>query len=264
MELLILIGGLVLAVGLDPRPVKKRVVLQNERLCESFKAVQLSDFHCGSPQKIQAWTKEEQPDFIFITGDLFDERRPIERALTLVEQLTAIAPVYFVSGNHEYKNRRRSYAELRQSLVDRGVVVLDNRTISLRPDLQLTGIEDCVHFKTGSELDQEKAVVERLMSEWDPVALQIVLLHRPDHEKQFARKPVGLLLSGHAHGGQIRIPGLLNGLFAPQQGLFPKRAGGVYPIYGGVQIVSRGLSFFPWLPRFFNRPELIVIEMKKG
>ncbi len=258
------IGLMILAAGLYPGPIKRQYTFTSHKLTSSCRFVHLSDFHSGPPFHLASSIRKTAPDWILITGDWFDGRRPIDRALALIEQLRTIAPVCFVSGNHEYKNVQWSYEQLCSFLDSRGVTVLNNQTVEIEKGIVLTGIEDCACFPEGSEWKQEKQRIDTLVQSWDPKKFHLVMLHRPNHHTQFQGVPVDLMLSGHAHGGQVRIPGLINGVYAPQQGWFPRRAGGKYTLDSGVQIVSRGLSFYCWLPRFFNPLEWIVIDLKRA
>ena len=93
---------------------------------------------------------------------------------------------------------------------------------------------------------------------------KILLAHRPELIELYKKFSFDLVLSGHSHGGQMRVPFILNGLYAPNQGLFPKYAGGSYKHNSMIHIVSRGASFNPRLPRVFNPPEIVIIDIKGG
>lgn len=259
----ILIAAVILC-GYSWRPVKQRLLIRSEKVKRSVKLIQISDFHCGKSDPIIDWIDEEKPDLIVITGDLFDRHSKPDKAFELIRRLNKNVPIYFISGNHEYRCQYLSHEALLAHLKEDGIRIIDDQIEILDCGICLIGIADCLQFETGSEMDQEKAKIERLLNQHPERKdfFQLVLLHRPDHYTQFD-EPIDLMLSGHAHGGQWRIPPWINGLYAPQQGIFPKRAGGVYPIQGGVQLVSRGLARCWWLPRFFNRPELNIIEIEK-
>lgn len=247
----------------NPCLVTRKCTLKSTKISKDVKLCQLSDFHSGACRRLLGIIEKEGCDYIVITGDFFDERRSLKRSTDLLKQLNKIAPIYFVSGNHEYKNKKEGYQKLRELLLENDVEVLDNRKLMISKEICFIGIEDCRQFPTGSEWKQEKEVIDSLLQDLDEDTFNLVLIHRPDHAVQFDEYPIDLMLSGHAHGGQWRIPGILNGVYAPQQGLFPKRAGGVYSLPHGIQVVSRGLAWFWWLPRLMNRPEVNFIEIKK-
>lgn len=109
-----------------------------------------------------------------------------------------------------------------------------------------------------------QTALQRASSDIDPRAFTVLLAHRPERiDKYAATGDFDLVVSGHAHGGQVRIPGLINGLFAPNQGFFPKYAGGQYEVDGTTLVVSRGLARESTrIPRVFNRPELVLVEIQ--
>lgn len=254
---------LILIVALNQSPIKKTYTIETNKVESNLKAALVADFHSGKAQPIAKWINQEQCDFVLIAGDLFDERRSLFHVRDFLQALDSSIPIYFVSGNHEYKNKEKDYGLLKKVLMDENVIILDNSACLLPSNIQLIGIEDCRHFKKGNEWGQEKEVIQAIMKKVEANTFNLVMLHRPDHYVQFDEYPIDLMVSGHAHGGQWRIPYLLNGIYAPQQGFFPKRAGGQYSLPHGIQIVSRGLSYFPMLPRIFNRPELVLINIIK-
>ena len=231
---------------------------------KGLRIVQVSDFHnstFGQDQsRLLDKLKEAKPDLILITGDLIDKRNTkIEIAVDFVREARHIAPIYFVSGNHE--SWLPDYELLKSRLKEAGVIVLDNESVILKSGqstLKLAGIID-PGFSEGS--DKEKIVRESLASiKGESADFSILLAHRPDLFEVYERFDYDLIFSGHAHGGQFRFP-FIGGLLAPDQGLIPKYDSGLYRLGKTIMIVSRGLgnSLFPF--RLFNGPELIVVEL---
>lgn len=197
-------------------------------------------------------------DAIFITGDLVDANRTdMEAAMELVKQLVYIAPVYYVSGNHEY--RSGIYEDLMLFLEMEGVHVLENAVVQLErggDSVDLLGLADIRANKNYS------FVLKKLVKN-TTTNFRILLSHRPELFDLYSRMGIQLTFAGHAHGGQIRLP-FIGGLFAPNQGFLPKWTSGLYRLGGSDLIVSRGLgnSKFPF--RIYNRPEVVVVRLNTG
>lgn len=230
---------------------------------DGYKILHLSDLHnkeFGVNQTILLkTTRDLQPDIILVTGDIIDRRNVhVDKAMNFFEEAVNIAPVYFSSGNHEYRFGR--YDELKQRLIDVGVNVLDNEYIQIYKDeefITLIGVNDLDFFQ--SPLDFENTI--KSLSQ-QTQGFKILMSHKPHKVEIYKESNVDLVLSGHAHGGQIRLP-FIGGLFAPGQGFFPHFTSGLYKLNSNVSlIVNRGLgdSVFPW--RINNPPEIILITLK--
>jgi len=200
--------------------------------------------------------KESHPDIIVITGDLLDRNKTkdLEAAISFIRQAKNIAPIYFVSGNHEHQSG--FWDELSDLLVNEGVTVLDNGKTIIEKDglrLHILGLAD---YSVNPYYEE---VLRTLMSDVEEGDFSILLSHRPELFDGYARQGVDLVFSGHAHGGQIRLP-FTQGLFAPNQGFFPQYTSGVHEKAGTTMVVSRGLgnSVFPF--RLFNYPELVTMR----
>lgn len=237
------------------------VSISSEKLPESFygfRILQVSDLHNDTfgpdNQRLLDAVREANPDIVVITGDLVDSYDPQpEIAIRFVRRVAQIAQVYFIPGNHEARLER--YPELRQALWECGAVVLENETVTLsRKDdtIALSGIMDPFFY------GKETETVLRHQSRENRYS--VLLTHRPEQFEVYAEHGFDLVLAGHVHGGQFRLP-LIGGLFAPDQGWFPKYDGGLYTENGCTMVVSRGLgnSSFPF--RLNNRPELILVEL---
>lgn len=233
-----------------------------------FKIIQVSDFHNTKSEKLTNdlidEIKKQKPDIIVITGDLIDSRKTdIEIAINFIQKIKDIAPVYFISGNHEA--RIRNYEKLKNEMIDNGVIILDNKTEIIEfknSKLNLLGIDDPSMAHESFVADEEiiKAGINNL--EYDKNNFTILLSHRPEVFNVYVKSEIDLVLTGHAHGGQIRIP-FIGGLISPNQGLFPKYTSGKFEEKQTTMIVSRGIgnSILPY--RINNNPELVVITIKK-
>lgn len=220
---------------------------------DGFTIAQVSDLHNAEfgkdNEKLLALLEEAQPDIIAITGDLVDSRKTdLEVAVAFAREAVKIAPTYYVTGNHEA--RIAQYTLLKAALTELGVVVLENESLLLQREqdtVTLTGLVDPDFGIPWPELSCE--------------AYQIVLSHRPERFDLYAQQELDLVLSGHAHGGQFRLP-FVGGLFAPHQGFFPEYDAGLFTEGDTTMVVSRGLgnSLFPL--RFNNRPELVIVTLE--
>ena len=241
----------------------------SDRIPRGFDGVriaQVSDLHNTEfgegNEKLIELLSQTDPDIIVLTGDLIDSRHTdIEIALAFVRQAVRFAPVYYVSGNHEA--RVYEYTEMKRGLIDAGVVVLDNQTVQITRDgdsLTLMGIDD-PSFRYGDDESIVRSAVDDLRSASD--GYTILLSHRPELFDLYVNLGMDLVFSGHAHGGQFRLP-LVGGLVAPHQGLFPRYDGGLFHKEDTTMIVSRGVgnSIIPL--RFYNRPEIVVAELKSS
>ncbi len=228
---------------------------------DGFRILQVSDLQSKSfgrsQQTLLRLSAECQPDIIVITGDLMDgHSKNIEAAMDFAEHAVEIAPVYYVSGNHEWLSGR--YDELCGRLETAGITVLDNSHIALEKDgedIELLGLKD-------PTFEGDETFIEELVKlEEETSGFRILLSHHPEYIESYAENGMDLVFSGHAHGGQIRLP-FIGGLFAPGQGWFPKYTSGLHKVGDTSLVLSRGLgnSVFPL--RVFNRPELVVVTLR--
>ena len=232
-----------------------------------FRIAQVSDLHNAEfgegNCKLIGLLSQTDPDMIVLTGDLIDSRQTdIEIALEFAEQAMQISPVYFISGNHEA--RMREYDDLKMGLVDAGVVVLENQQVQITKEgehITLIGVDD-PSFRTDYLFGDAESVIKQatadLQNETD--SFTILLSHRPELFDTYVDSGVDLVFSGHAHGGQFRIP-LVGGLVAPNQGFFPKYDAGQFNRENTTMIVSRGVGNSIIPVRFNNRPEIIVVSL---
>ena len=227
---------------------------------DGYKIVQISDLHnkmFGKEQnRLLAGIKALSPDIIVITGDIVDCRRTdIKPALDLVTGAVKIAPVYYVSGNHEELLSLSDKESLIDGIKQAGAKVLINRALFIEhggESFYILGVKD------GSETDDLKHLLYTLDT---PHALKILLAHKPQYMESYSENGIDLVFSGHAHGGQARLP-FIGGLIAPEQGLFPKYSAGEYALGDTAMIVSRGLGNSIIPIRVFNRPDIVVVKLK--
>lgn len=208
--------------------------------------------------ELLAAIRKSSPDAVCLVGDILDGYEDEAPAWMLVEQLAAEYPCYYVTGNHEFWSGRASDYIQRMSAL--GVAVLQGTGQVLTVDgasIDIFGVDD----PDGLSDEDWKAQLDRCAATNE--RFSVLLSHRPERVADYAGRNFDLILCGHAHGGQVRIPFLLNGLYAPNQGFFPRYAGGRYDLEEGsrqTMIVSRGLQRNA-LPRIFNRPELVIINL---
>lgn len=201
---------------------------------------------------------------IAITGDLIDSRQTnFKKVLDLIQELVKLAPVFYVTGNHEAWINE--FEELEKGLLQAGVIIIDDTMVSLgqgNSTIQLIGLKDPDFTLRNDWFDEAKSMIDTKLQNLISLDTnyKILLSHRPELMDVYADNSIHLVLSGHAHGGQFRIP-LLGGLVAPDQGFFPKYSEGLYKVKGTKMIVSRGLGNSIIPIRINNRPELVVITL---
>lgn len=251
-------------IALDERLILRTYTVASPKLTAEVRLAVVTDFHSSdNADDVAAMVASCAPDAVLLVGDMFDDdtqNRPPERTLTLMRQLSAHYPCYYVSGNHEAWTGEMD--ALYQQTADAGVTVLrmSSGVLTVRGQrIALCGIPDPYEMVYSGAPDTEEQLRQAL-EDVDSADFTVLLAHRPELLAKYAQFPLDLVVSGHAHGGQVRIPGVLNGLYAPNQGWFPKLAGGAYTQDGTTLIVSRGLAVRTRLPRIFNRPEVVLVR----
>ena len=246
-----------------------RYTVTSNRLPHSFdgyKIAVVSDLHNAqfgnNNSQLVEKIKKEHPDIIAITGDLVDSNRTdIEIAIQLVSQLTEIAPCYYVTGNHEAWINEQ-YQELEKGLIAENVVILHDNVIQLTKGsetIQIAGQDDPYFTNTDTYI-QESMLQTRINNMSLSNEYCILLSHRPEMFEAYVSEEFDLVLSGHAHGGQFRVP-FIGGIIAPDQGLFPEFDAGKYSKNNTIMIVSRGIGNSIIPVRFNNRPEIVIVEL---
>ena len=244
-------------------------VVRSERLPSAFdgyKIAQISDLHNAefgeNNENLLSALSTARADVIVITGDLVDSRKTdLDVALRFVEKAVEIAPIYYVTGNHEASIS--AYVDLKKGLISCGVTVLENQAVTVEKDgasIRFMGLQDPLFRK---DLQTEETYVKAQLSTFAWGAEYTVLLsHRPEFFDVYAEYGADLVFCGHTHGGQFRIP-TIGGVFVPNQGFFPKYDAGKFEKGQTTMFINRGLgnSRFPF--RINNPPEIILTTLKR-
>lgn len=246
----------------------------SDRLPESFsgfRIAQISDLHNvefgKNNQRLLKKLAQAEPDIIVITGDLIDSGDTnVQIASDFCKEAVKIAPVYYISGNHDVW--AEEFPLLCDELLKTGVCILKDASEKIYIDndsIQLIGIQDPEWYQNDPEKSQPNydtneidVLVADLMQEDQ---YTILLSHRPEFFSEYIQSGVDLVFTGHAHGGQIRIP-FIGGIYAPYQGFFPEYDSGIYTKDSTAMVVSRGLGNGTIIPRVNNRPEIVIVELK--
>ena len=243
--------------------------IENSRIQEDIKIVYISDLHSTdfgeNQRKVIEKLEREEPDLVLLGGDIFDDIEPSHKAVELLDQLKGKYKTYFVSGNHEFNTGR--VKEIKEMVREKGIHVLEGETLALEiknTKIDLSGTDDNLVGESRYK-EQLKNAAEQRREE----AFSILLTHQPKNIDLFREYHYDLILAGHNHGGQVRIPFLVDGLFSREERFFPKYSGGEYDLEGSKLIIGRGLNRKTYkirqkypVPRIFNPPELVVIHLK--
>lgn len=244
------------------------LTITNETIPEDFsgyKIAEVADLHNHQwGQRLIDRLKKEKPDMIAIAGDFVDSSHTdFDVAMDFIEQAKEIAPIYYVTGNHEAW--LSNYSELEGKLTAAGVHMMDDTAVWIEQDdskINLIGIQDPDFIERDTfEGIQESIVTSKLKPLLSEEYYNIVLCHRPELFNGYVEAGADLVLTGHAHGGQVRIP-FIGGLIAPNQGLFPDYTQGVYHEKNTDMVVSRGLGNSVIPVRINNMPELVIITLE--
>lgn len=236
------------------------ITLTEENLPDGFNGFRIalvSDLHDAEIGEDNAdliqMLKDAQPDIIAITGDIVDcHRTNVDRSLEFAAQAVQIAPCYYITGNHENRLSWSNYHTLEDGLKVLGVHVLNDREVLLSQNGDTISL-------VGHAWGETENIGE--LTDYD--GYKILLSHQPEDFTNYVAGNYDLVLSGHAHGGQFRLP-FIGGLYCPDQGLFPEYDAGVYSEGNTDMVVSRGIGNSTFPLRFNNRPEVILIVLQKG
>jgi len=271
-------------LALAPIIVASSIIRQNKKLkvrkttlkfdklpqaFDNFKIAQVSDIHCDkvghSDLSFINKIKNFNPDMIVITGDILDSyNNNMDIAYNILSQLAIIAPCYFVSGNHELR-LPEEYEQLINRMKKLNITYLHNSKLLITKNnesINLVGVEDYNFFKNEDKLNHRANFIKTLEELYSPNHFNILLSHRPEKFPIYADIKYELIFSGHAHGGQWRIP-FVGGIFSPSQGFFPKYTNGNYVLEDSTLIVSQGLGNSSFPIRINNRIELVLATLKK-
>ena len=238
--------------------------IESEKLPKAFddyRIVQISDLHDATfgdnQERLVEKVQATNPDAIFLTGDLIDSRRyDLQKSLDAVKQFVTFTDVYYVLGNHEVAVNKVD--EIYGALERLGVQILPNQSLEIERDgerLTIIGIEDPLMGKTPQQM------IDEAMAAVDDNSFKVLLSHRPEIFETYVENLIDVVFTGHAHGGQVRLP-FTDGIFAPGQGWLPTRTSGIYEANDTKMIVSRGLGNSLLQQRLFNLPEIVVVDLK--
>ena len=257
------VGLLIVLTAYFFLPVTERFNLLKEGDENAVRCVLVTDLHScyyGKNQKnLIERIDKENPDIIFLGGDIFDDKIDDDNAVIFLEEISKEYICFYVSGNHEYWSERCD--EMKDKVRSLGITVLegDCETIEINgKTIDVCGVDDPTRL-TNSQFKEQ---LNKAYAKTSEDHYKILLTHRPEQTDFYALYDYDLILSGHAHAGQIRIPFINIGIYAPNQGLFSKYVSGIYTLENGSRlIVSRGLARESTpAPRFFNHPEIVVID----
>ena len=277
---------LILAIfAFDTRLMVRRYSIEAEEIETPIRVALVTDLHSCYYGENQADLIDaiaaENPDVILLGGDIFDDVKEDTNTELLLAGIVGRYPIYYVTGNHECWGGKYRFDKQMAILKKYSIPVLSGETQTLTVNgeaIRLCGVDDPDVYMVNTDPEQdpegyiqaqtnkEDTFLSQIAAVSDTVSedsYTILLSHRPEYYENYTEYDFDLVLCGHAHGGQWRIPGILNGLYAPHQGIFPKYAGGRYDSEDMTMIVSRGLAKETTrIPRIFNRPELVVIDVK--
>ena len=249
--------------GTKTRIVTRYYEIADARIHDEVRIAIVCDLHGAQYGKKQsdllASLEQASPTVVLLLGDIYDQDGIDPHAVELIDALSGRFTCYFVPGNHEYKSGELNMIRdlLREAnipnIAGEAVTVSVNKT-----QVQFFGIDD----GRGGKAKQLWQIANAATQRRDDI-YSILAIHVPNGVESYLHDGFDLMLSGHTHGGQIILPHVLNGLYAPGQGFFPKYGGGRYDFGSQTLIISRGLAKKPlWLPRFGNPPELAIVTLK--
>ena len=249
--------------GTKTRIVTRYYEITDARIHDEVRIAIVCDLHGAQYGKKQsdliAALEEASPTVVLLLGDIYDQNGIESHAVELIDALSSRFTCYFVPGNHEYKSGELNM--IRNLLRESNIPNIAGETVTVQvkdTQVQIFGIDDGQGGKAKQLWQIENAAKQRKSD-----IFSILAIHVPNGVESYLHYGFDLMLSGHTHGGQIILPHVLNGLYAPGQGFFPKYGGGRYDFGSQTLIISRGLSQKPlWLPRFGNPPELSIITLK--
>lgn len=270
----ILLPAMFLMLGLYNELIIRHYTVDADGIDAPVRIVLIADLHScrygDGERELTEAVDAQSPDFVMLSGDIFDDVLPDRNTEDLLRALSEKYPCYYVTGNHEYWSGSSAFAKKMSVLEQYGITRLSGEAVTVSVNgslINICGVDDPDAYLLTDTDTQQKG-----MNFADQVAYvrelsqnghyTILLSHRPESFRLYEYHGFDLALCGHAHGGQWRLPGIINGLFAPNQGFFPKYAGGKYQSEETTMIVSRGLAReSTWIPRFYNRPELVVVDL---
>lgn len=248
----------------DSRLFVRKYKISSKKINTNLRMIHISDLHScfyGEAQKnILDKIDEINPDFILLSGDIVDDKFDEAGAVCLIEAVGRKYKCFYSTGNHEVWTGE--VERVKNIFRKNGIEVLEGNKAEIEVNGNLIDIFGVDDPEIGEEEFYRQFI--NVVTNTDKERFTVLISHRPELVEFYNIFKGDVIASGHAHGGQWRIPGVLNGLYAPNQGFFPKYAGGKVELANAVEIISRGLSKEnTTIPRIFNRPELVVIEAER-
>ena len=259
----------------------RKYEIQDERIEGRIRIALVTDLHSckygKGQEKLLSAIEEQQPDILLLGGDIFDDKRADDLAEEFLAGVSGKYPCFYVTGNHECWAGTQEFQQKMEILDRYGIFRLAGDAGILyfgENKILLCGVDDPYITMIGSDPERKYPNFDTQLAEMEKIAekaqyedgsvFSLLLTHRPELFETYAEGGFDLVLAGHAHGGQWRIPWIMNGYYAPNQGLFPKYAGGYYEKDGTKMIVSRGLARESTpVPRIYNPPELVIIDLSE-
>lgn len=256
--------------------------IRDPRIQGQFRIALVTDLHSckygKGQEKLLTAIEEQHPDIVLLGGDIFDDERADDLTVEFLSGISGKYPCYYVTGNHECWSGTQAFQKKMAILENYGIVRLAGENVTLHAggsEVLLCGVDDPHIIMIGTDPGRKYMSFEKELAAMEEAlqnsrqgksikgeSFSILLTHRPELFETYVEGGFDLVLAGHAHGGQWRIPGIMNGYYAPNQGLFPKYAGGYYEKNGTVMIVSRGLARESTpVPRIYNPPELVIVDL---
>ncbi len=230
--------------------------LPSSKIETSLRILHISDLHNNQIfiEQLKKIVNDTKPDLVLLTGD-FVARNNYMNAVDFFKTLTNI-PAYYIDGNHELAMKAEKRNAFYEQMIQNHIIILDkNQSVCFKDNIKILGLDEAV-IRYG---DVSKSTIRRNASDFN-----ILLMHQPEVFDKLDTYDIDLIFAGHAHGGQWQIPLINQGIFAPDQGLFPKYTNGIYQKGNTKMIVSRGIGTMVAIPRIFNRPQAIVMDINKN
>lgn len=274
----------LIMIVFDSRMIVRRYEIDSPKIDTAIRIALITDLHSCRYGKNQTKLLDaiyaQSPDIVLLGGDIFDDVIEDVNTELFLAGISERYPCYYVTGNHEYWSGQAKFSAKIDILNKYNIVILAGTSEIIEVNgesINLCGVNDpdAYMVEIDSEADQQAYMDAQSQKEvtftqqLDNVSsvsgngnFTLLLSHRPEFFELYTDYSFDLVLSGHAHGGQWRVPLVLNGLYSPDQGVFPEYAGGQYEQDGTTMIVSRGLAReSTWAPRVFNRPELVIVDI---
>lgn len=257
---------LLAVLALDSRLLVQQYAVEAAKITAPVRLALVTDLHSckygENQQELIRAVEEAEPDMVLLGGDIFDDQLPLRNTEVFLQAIAARYPCYYVAGNHEYWAGKETFASMEAFMKSCGIRILkgDVERVAVKGQvLYICGADDPDNFD-GLPMEMQLESMKRSTAD---DSYTVLLSHRPEYFDLYTEYGFDLALCGHAHGGQWRIPFLINGVYTPDQGLFPEWAGGFYQKENTTMIVSRGLAReSTGIPRIFNRPELVVVNLQ--